>query len=280
MTKTSLLEVSLRAGYRTHTVLEDLRFSLDQGERLGLVGASGAGKSTLLLAILGLLPGKNGWLEGSVKLDQQELTSLSQSRLRIIRGRSIALVPQSPAGALSPVLSLATHFREAWRAHEGGSEAKMKLRIEEVLSSVGMPAHSDFLRRRSTEISVGQAQRVLIALAILHRPKLIIADEPTSALDPVSRMEILNLLAGLTGPGKAGLLYVSHDILSVLRLCGRIAVLEDGQIAEILSLAEIASSRSPTARRLLESLPVPLELLLEHWAPSPLEVRKPCPAID
>jgi ABC-type glutathione transport system ATPase component len=216
MTK-PLLEVSIRAGYRDHAVLEDLTFSLKHGERLGLVGVSGAGKSTLLLAILGLLPGKNGWLRGSVKLEQQELTALSQPRLRIIRGRSIALIPQSPAGALSPVLSLAAHFREVWRAHEYGNEMRMKLRVEEVLSSVRMPCHPDFLGRRVTEISVGQAQRVLIALAILHRPKLIIADEPTSALDPVSRMEILNLLAELTGPGEAGLLYVSHDILSVLR---------------------------------------------------------------
>jgi ABC-type glutathione transport system ATPase component len=134
-----------------------------------------------------------------------------------------------------------------------------------VLSSVRMPCHPDFLRRRATEISVGQAQRVLIALAILHRPKLIIADEPTSALDPVSRMEILDLLAELSGPGEAGLLYVSHDILSVLRLCGHIAVLESGHITEVVSPAEIARSQSQAARRLLESLPVPLELLLEHW---------------
>jgi peptide/nickel transport system ATP-binding protein len=271
MTKPPLLEVSIHAGYRDHAVLEDVSFSLKHGERLGLVGVSGSGKSTLLLAILGLLQGKNGWVKGSVKLggsvklEQQELTTLSQSRLRAIRGRSIALIPQSPAGALSPVLTLAAHFREAWRAHEDGDQAQMKLRIEEVLSSVRMPCHPDFLRRRATEISVGQAQRVLIALAILHRPKLIIADEPTSALDPVSRMEILDLLAELSGPGEAGLLYVSHDILSVLRLCGHIAVLESGHITEVVSPAEIARSQSQAARRLLESLPVPLELLLEHW---------------
>jgi ABC-type glutathione transport system ATPase component len=268
-----LLEVSIRAGYRDHAVLRDLAFSLNHGQRLGLVGVSGAGKSTLLLAILGLLPSRNGWLRGSVRLEQQELTTLSQSRLRVIRGRSIALIPQSPASALSPVLSLAAHFREAWRAHQEANEAKMKLRIEEVLSSVGMPCHPDFLRRRSTEISVGQAQRVLIALAILHKPKLIIADEPTSALDPVARMEILKLLAVLTGPEAAALLYVSHDILSVLRLCDHIAVLDRGHVAEVLSPAEIARSKSQAASRLLESLPVPLELLLEHWAQAPLAVR-------
>jgi ABC-type glutathione transport system ATPase component len=268
-----LLEVSIRAGYRDHAVLQDLAFSLNHGQRLGLVGVSGAGKSTLLLAILGLLPGRNGWLRGSVKLEQQELTTLSQSRLRVIRGRSIALIPQSPASALSPALSLAAHFREAWRAHEEANDAKMKLRIEEVLSSVGMPSHPDFLRRRSTEISVGQAQRVLIALAILHRPKLIIADEPTSALDPLARMEILKLLAELTGPEASALLYVSHDILSVLTLCDPIAVLDSGRVTEILSPVEIARSQSQAARRLLESLPVPLELLLEHWAQAPSAIR-------
>jgi ABC-type glutathione transport system ATPase component len=268
-----LLEVNIRAGYRDHVVLQDLSFFLNHGERLGLVGVSGAGKSTLLLAILGLLASRNGWLQGSVKLERQELTTLPQSRLRLIRGRSIALIPQSPSSALSPVLPLAAHFREAWRAHEEGNQAKMKLRMEEVLSSVRMPCHPDFLRRRSTEISVGQAQRLLIALAILHRPKFIIADEPTSALDPVSRMEILQLLAELTGPGKAGLLYVSHDILSVLTLCGHIAVLDSGHITEVLSPLEIARSQSEAAKRLLESLPIPLELLLEHWARAPWAIR-------
>ena len=272
-----LLDVSIRAGYGKQTVLHDLTFHLDHGERLGLVGVSGAGKSTLLLAILGLLASKNGWVQGSVQLQQQELTTLPQSHLRRLRGRSIALIPQSPSSALSPVLSLAAHFREAWRAHEEGNEVKMKLRMEEVLSSVRMPCHPEFLRRRSTEISVGQAQRVLIALAILHRPKLIIADEPTSALDPVSRAEILQLLAELTGAGEAALLYVSHDILSVLRLCGRIAVLEGGHIAETVSPADLARSQSQAAKHLLESLPVPLELLLQHWALSPLPGRNSPP---
>jgi ABC-type glutathione transport system ATPase component len=265
-----LLEVSIRAGYRKHAVLEQVTFSVHHGERLGLVGVSGAGKSTLLLAILGLLTVKNGWLRGSVKLEQQELTALSQSRLRVIRGRSIALIPQSPSNALSPVLPLAAHFREVWRAHEEENDAKMKLRMEEVLGSVRMPSHPDFLRRRPAEISVGQAQRLLIALAIMHGPKLIIADEPTSALDPVCRKEILELLAQLTGPDEAALLYVSHDILSVLRLCDRIAVLDGGHIVETMSPAEIAQSKSQAAMHLLESLPVALELLLEHWALSPI----------
>lgn len=261
-----LLEVSIRAGYKKDLVLDDLSFSLEYGQSLGLVGTSGAGKSTLLLAILGLLGGKNGWVSGSVKLEQQELTGLPQGRLRMIRGRTIALIPQSPSSALSPVLRLGTHFREAWRAHEAENETRMRLRTQEVLDSVQMPSDPDFLRRRPSEISVGQAQRLLIALAIMHHPKLIIADEPTSALDPVSRMEILQLLGDLTGPGRSALLYVSHDILSVLRLCGQIAVLDGGRIVEIVAAEDIAQSRSDAAIHLLKSLPVPLELLLDNWA--------------
>src|ERR1700677_5005132 len=99
-----LLEVSIRAGYKKDLVLDDLSFSLDHGQSLGLVGISGAGKSTLLLAILGLLGSKNGWVSGSVKLEQEELTGLRQARLRMIRGRTVALIPQSPSSALSPVL--------------------------------------------------------------------------------------------------------------------------------------------------------------------------------
>jgi peptide/nickel transport system ATP-binding protein len=271
-----LLEVNIRAGYKKDLVLDDLSFSMEHGQSLGLVGTSGAGKSTLLLAILGLLGGKNGWVSGSVKLEQQELTGLRQARLRMIRGRTVALIPQSPSSALSPALRLGTHFREAWRAHEDENETKMKIRTQEVLHSVQMQSDADFLRRRSSEISVGQAQRLLIALALLHHPKLIIADEPTSALDPVSRMEILQLLADLTGPGRSALLYVSHDILSVLRLCGQIAVLDGGRIVEIVAARDIARSRSHAAMHLLKSLPVPLELLLEHWAIAPTTAQKIC----
>jgi ABC-type glutathione transport system ATPase component len=257
-----LLQVNICAGYKKSIVLDQLSFSVEQGGTLGLVGTSGAGKSTVLFALLGLLELKNGWMRGSIKLEQQELAGLSQTSLRRLRGRSIALIPQSPLSALSPVLRLGTHFQEAWLAHEAEDELKMKLRTQEVLESVQMPSDREFLRRRSFEISVGQAQRLLIALAILHRPKLILADEPTSALDPVSRMEILQLLGSLTGPGQASLLYVSHDILSVLKLCRRIAILDKGRIVEIVHRSEIARTCSEPARHLLKALPIPLELLL------------------
>lgn len=262
----ALLDVKVTAGYKKSVVLEDVSFELGEGEMLGLVGSSGAGKSTLLLAILGLLESRNGWVTGTVTLEGTELTNISQSSLRKLRGKLMALVPQSPLSALSPVLRIGTHLREAWLAHETCSDLRMTLRIEEVMDSVGLPATNEFLRRRPLEISVGQAQRVLIAMAMLHKPKLLIADEPTSALDPVSRMEILNLLNGLSASNGTSILYISHDILSVISLCSRIAVLERGRIVDDRPVLSMAESRQEVMKELLKSLPVPLDLLLQQKA--------------
>ncbi len=261
-----LLDVSLSVSYKTTVVLDKVKFSLCEHEAFGVVGSSGAGKSTLLLAILGLLRSDKARVKGRVMLENQDLLAMSQSQLRRLRGKLVALIPQSPMSALSPVLRLGTHFREAWLAHEPADDARMKARIEEVLVSVSLPCNQEFLRRRPSEVSVGQAQRFLIALALIHRPKLLIADEPTSALDPVSRMNVLKLLQGLTQSHCCALLYISHDILSVVQLCHRVAILDKGRIVENLRTNELAASHSSATLHLLQSLPVPLEVLLRHEA--------------
>lgn len=272
--KPPLLQVKLSAGYAKTMVLDNVAFSLHHGEAVGVVGISGAGKSTLLLALLGLLSTRGGWEKGSVRFEGTELVGLRQSMLRPYRGRAIAFIPQSPLGALSPVLSLYKHFREAWLAHSPADDAGMNLRMQEVLESVQLSCSPSFLSRRPAQISVGQAQRILIALAMLHRPALMIADEPTSALDPVARMEILRLLAGLRQSSATALLCISHDILSVLQLCDRIAVLDAGEIVEDLPAHQIANSNREVVQRLLQALPVPVEVLLHHLhvsAGSPVE---------
>jgi peptide/nickel transport system ATP-binding protein len=262
MNKEILLRVELQAGYAGKPVLHDIRFEMRRGEVLGLVGTSGAGKSTLVQSLLGLLPWRGGRVTGEVILSGQNLLALSEREFRKLRGREIALIPQSPMTALNSAISLQTHFNEAWRAHEKSGRAALAQRLQTLLAEVQLPSDAAFLRRRPSQISVGQAQRVLIALALLHRPALIIADEPTSALDPVTQAQIVGLLKDLNRQHGTTLLYISHDLISVLQLSDRIAVLDAGTIVENLSVAEIEHARHPATLALLKALPVPPGVLL------------------
>jgi peptide/nickel transport system ATP-binding protein len=257
-----LLRVNLDAGYSGKPVLRDMRFDLESGEVLGLVGTSGAGKSTLVLSLLGLLPWRGGRVTGEVMLEGENLLALSERKLRSLRGRKIALIPQSPMTALNSAISLQSHFNEAWKAHRKNDRAALDTRMRELLAEVQLPCSPEFLRRRPSEISVGQAQRILIALALLHRPALIVADEPTSALDPVTQSQIVNLLRKLNRSHGATLLYISHDLVSVLQLADRIAVLNEGTIVECLPVGELNEARHHATLALLNALPVPPHVLL------------------
>ena len=277
---TPLLQVHLQASYGGRAVLNDVRFNLHAGEVLGLVGTSGAGKSTLVLALLGLLPWRRGSVTGEVLLDGKNLLQLHERDARRIRGKSLALVPQSPMTALNGAVSLQRHFDEAWRAHESSGKSALTARLDDLLAQVHLPANREFLARRPGQISVGQAQRVCIALALLHRPAVLIADEPTSALDPVTQAEIVRLLRQLSVASGTTLLYISHDLVSVLQLCDRLAVLHGGTIAECLPVMSIVEAAHPATRALLNSLPVPAEVLLRHRfpaqpAPLPNEISPP-----
>lgn len=270
-----VLEVNLSAGYRERTVLNGLQLALHPGERFGLLGTSGAGKSTLLLALLGLLPWRGGWAEGEVRVAGKNLLQLKEREARGLRGKVVALVPQSPASALNSGLSLQTHFQEAWRAHEPARNGRLSLRVEGLLRRVHLPSDPAFLKRRPGEISVGQAQRCALALALLHRPAVLIADEATSALDPATQAEVLRLLREVSEEENTALLFVSHDLLSVLRLCSRFALLHEGQIAETAIVEQADRVQHPVLRRLLRTLPVPASVLLQYAeAPLPEEVHE------
>jgi ABC-type glutathione transport system ATPase component len=262
-----LLRVDLEAGYAGKPALRSIRFDLERGEVLGLVGSSGAGKSTLASSLLGLLPWRGGQVRGEVILEGENLLELSPRRLRTFLGRRVALIPQSPMTALNAAISLESHFREAWRAHRRGDRSALNARVQELLAEVQLPSDREFLRRRPSQISVGQAQRVLIALALLHRPALLIADEPTSALDPVTQTQVVELLRTLNRRHDVTLLYISHDLVSVLQLADRIAVLDSGSIVESLPVTELARAQHPSTLALLHALPVPAEVLLSFRGP-------------
>ena len=256
-----LLSLRLSVDYRNKAeVLRDVSMELRQGEILGLVGQSGSGKSTLSLAILRLLHLKRGVARGKLSFKGQDLFAKTEAEMRFLRGREMSIVLQSPLSSLNPVLRIGAQLSEAWRAHSSGSRDACAAAISKALANVSLPNDSDFLRRKSSQLSVGQAQRVIIAMAILHRPSLLIADEPTSALDTITQSEILRLFAQLNRELGMGILYISHDLLSVAVLCHRIAILNAGEIVECGPPSQIfGAPQHPYTQKLVAALPrVPL----------------------
>ena len=252
-----LLSLRLSVDYRNKPgVLRDVSLEIQPGEILGLVGQSGSGKSTLSLAILRLLHLKGGTARGDLFFKGQDLSAKTEAQMRSLRGREISIVLQSPLSSLNPALRIGSQLGEAWRAHATGTQVECAAAISSALSSVSLPNDADFLRRRSGQLSVGQAQRVIIAMAILHRPGLLIADEATSALDTITQSEILRLFAQLNRELGMGILYISHDLLSVAALCHRIAILNAGEIVECGPPSQIfGAPRHAYTQKLVAALP-------------------------
>jgi peptide/nickel transport system ATP-binding protein len=237
-------------------VLRDVALEIRQGEILGLVGQSGSGKSTLAMAVLGLLHRKRAQVEGTIKFQDCELLQLRERQLRGMRGRALALVLQSPLSSLNPALRIRTQLEEAWRAHVSGTRVDCDAAIRAALESVSLPSSDEFLRKYPSQMSIGQAQRVLIAMAVMHRPALLIADEATSALDVITQSEILALFARLNRETGTAILYISHDLASVAGICDRIAILHDGQIVECGTGDQIfANPQHEYTRRLIAAMP-------------------------
>jgi len=237
-------------------VLREISLELEPGEILGLVGQSGSGKSTLALALMGLLPLRGATVRGEVVFQGENLLRKTERQLRAVRGRQMSIVLQSPLTSLNPALSVGAQLQEAWRAHADGTREECLRAVRSALGSVSLPGEPDFLARRPSQLSVGQGQRVIIAMAILHRPALLIADEPTSALDTITQSEILRLFARLNRELGMAILYISHDLLSVATLCHRIAILQDSRIVECGPPQNIFQSpRDEYTRRLVAALP-------------------------
>ena len=257
-----ILEARISVDYPNKPgVLRGVQIEVGEGEILGLVGESGSGKSTIALALLRLLEHKGASIHGEILFAGRDLLRLRPSEMRQIRGRDIALVLQSPLASLNPALRIGTQMAEAWRAHHSdarlwGPEAKLwKTRALELFERVSLPAEESFLDRYPRQLSVGQAQRVLIAMAVLHKPRLLIADEPTSALDAITQSEILDLFRSLNRELNMAMLFVSHDLLAVASLCSRIAILQRGQIVESGTTEQMfRDPRTEDTRALLQAV--------------------------
>jgi peptide/nickel transport system ATP-binding protein len=252
-----LLEIeNLRVWFGATEVVRGVSLTLHRGEVLGLVGESGSGKSVTSLAILGLLS-PAARLEGSIRWQGRELLSLTNRELRSIRGREIAMVFQEPMTALNPVMPVGHQIAEAILAHSHSKLAReARQQAIQALESVAIP---DAARRYSDyphQFSGGQRQRILIAMALVHKPKLLIADEPTTALDVTVQAQVLELLKSLQREHDLAMLFTSHDLAVVGQMANRVAVMRHGQILESGPSQQVLTQpQHPYTKGLLAAVP-------------------------
>ncbi len=216
----------------------DMGYTIKRGEVLAIVGESGSGKSSSSMALLGLLP-PNARVTGSIKLTGRELTTLSDSRLRQIRGKEVAVIFQEPMTALNPVYTVGFQIVESLRLHEGMSPADAKKRTIELLTMVELPNPAQAFDKYPHQLSGGQRQRAMIAMSISCDPLLLIADEPTTALDVTVQAEILELLRNLRDRLNSAIILITHDLGVVADLADHIIVMKDGKIVERGTIEDI-----------------------------------------
>lgn len=234
-------------------VVDDLSFDLGQ-ERLGIVGESGSGKSMTGRAILRLIrpPGR---VSGTVTFDGQDLTQLSERQMRAVRGAKISMIMQDPRYSLNPVMTVGTQIEEALSTHERLPRRAMKARVREMLEAVRINDPDRVAKMYAHELSGGMGQRVMIAMMLIPRPRLLIADEPTSALDVSVQGDVLKLIDDLVKDNGMGLILISHDLSLVARFCDRILVMNAGRVVEACAARDLHNATHPYTRGLLEAVP-------------------------
>lgn len=232
-------------------------FTINEGEILGLVGESGCGKSVTSLSILQLIPKPGKITKGQILYHGDDLLQKSQHQMRQIRGGEIAMIFQDPFTSLNPVFKIGSQLFDVLRHHSRLNKKEAQTRILTVLDSVGLPDVSRIYESYPHELSGGQQQRVMIAMALISKPRLIIADEPTTALDVTIQAQILRLLRDLCDEWHISVLLITHDLGVVSEVCDRSAVLYAGTVVETAPTDELLTNpRHPYTQGLLAALPV------------------------
>ena len=234
----SLLEVrdlttSFQTGGGEVTAIENVSFSLDKGEILGIVGESGSGKSVTALAIMGLLPRPPARiLGGAIQFEGQDLLKLSDRSMQRLRGPGMAMVFQEPMTSLNPVFTIGEQIMETIRAHESRSRKDSFARAVEMLEKVGIPSATTRMTDYPHQLSGGQRQRVMLAIALVCRPRLLIADEPTTALDVTIQAQILELLMDLRDEFGMAIMMITHNMGVIAETADRVLVMYAGRAVE------------------------------------------------
>ena len=236
--KESMLEIqNLHVVYKTdlETVyaVNGLTFSLQKGQTLGLVGETGAGKTTLALTIMGLLPERTGKVtQGAVRFEGEDLIHLSEKNMRHVRGNKIAMIFQDPMTSLNPYMRVGEQLMEVLMLHKNMSKAEAFEESVRMLDAVKMPEARKRMKMYPHEFSGGMRQRVMIAMALLCRPKLLIADEPTTALDVTVQAQIMTLLNELKREFNTAIIMITHDLGVVAGICDKVLVMYAGRTME------------------------------------------------
>jgi peptide/nickel transport system ATP-binding protein len=236
--------------------VDGVSFDVARGEVLGLVGESGSGKTVTGFSIMGLVDPPGRIVEGSIRLNGHELVGLSEEEMRKRRGKEIAMIFQDPMMTLNPVLRIDTQMMEAVTAHDSVSKDEARQRARDALGKVGIPSPDERLQSYPHQFSGGMRQRVAIAIALLHRPSVIVCDEPTTALDVTIQSQILAEMQKLCAETGTALIWVTHDLTVVAGLADRIAVMYAGRIVELGPVdAVLDAPIHPYTHGLLGSVP-------------------------
>lgn len=237
--------------------VDNISFSVNDGDILGIVGESGSGKSMTALAIAGLLNRGDITKSGEILLDGKELLHMKRKELRELQGKDIGIVFQEPMTSLNPVRKIGWQVEEALRTHGEKDKDKMKQLALEIMEEVGLPDVEILYNAYPHELSGGMRQRVMIAAAMISGPGLLIADEPTTALDVTVQAQIIALLKKINAEKKTTILFISHDLSLVRMLCKHVLVMKDGNIVEDGPVEEIFRNPKETyTRELIDAIPV------------------------
>jgi peptide/nickel transport system ATP-binding protein len=262
------LEVRLDGGAR---LLRGLSLQVAAGEVVGLVGESGAGKTMVSRAVLGILPGNAHVSGGAIRFAGRDITRLPEVERRRLLGREIAFIPQNPMTALNPVERIERQVADVLRMHLGMGSADARVRAHALLQEVHLREPERVLRAFPHELSGGQRQRVLIAVAFACRPRLVIADEPTTALDVTVQKQILRLIRELQAGSETAILFITHDLGVVAKLCEQVVVMHGGRVLESAPALQLfAQPAHDYTRALLAATP---------RFDRPAELLRPVPAV-
>ncbi len=235
---------------------QDVSFSVQPGERVGIVGESGCGKTITGLSLLGLLPPATTRVAGQAMFEGENLVGLPLSRMRHVRGRKISMIFQEPMSALDPVFTIGQQIGETILTHFKVDKKQARERAIEALASVGIPSPARVHDSYPHQLSGGMRQRAMIAIALVCEPRLLIADEPTTALDVTIQAQIIDLLLELSAKQGTALLFITHDLGVIAETCTRMITMYAGQVVEDAPVdSALVRPRHPYTSGLLRSLP-------------------------
>jgi peptide/nickel transport system ATP-binding protein len=261
MAETVLQVENLQVEFKTRNgiarVLNDVAFSLEQGKTLGIVGESGCGKSMTALSIMGLVPTPPGRIAGGhIRFRGEDLLQASEARMRALRGNEISMIFQEPMTSLNPVFTVGEQIAESVRLHEGLNKRDARDRAVEMLTAVGIPAPERRVREYPHQLSGGMRQRVMIAMALACRPRILIADEPTTALDVTVQAQIFDLLKELQENTRTAIILITHDMGAVAEMTERVLVMYAGRVVEDgLTTDILTDPQHPYTKGLISCVP-------------------------